>query len=207
MEGRCPNFPLVYGYSQCDDVYFFSPRYRHLGEQYACLKTMRDKVSSGRAKQMTALFCQGISTENLANCQNLRVPTDYLISELAREDLSSWAMRSHTVDEWRDVIHQVLETIAFMGREMKISHHDLHWGNILLKTITDEVARELTLIHDFGKAGPLTFENRKDDAIKFLSSWTATDYVLPPEIVKEFQENEQLIQVISLEELLNRQYR
>lgn len=231
MDGRCSHFPLVYGHGRCDDVYFFADVWRHRGEQYACLKAMREKVGPGKAKQMTALFRQGVSADDLAKrfnvdmteCQplkvpaddlsaladksslklglkpSLQVPTDYLISELAQEDLSSWATRPHSVEEWRDIIHQVLETIMFMGREMKISHHDLHWGNILIKTIDDH---EIALIHDFGKAEHLTPENAKDDVIKFLSSWTAVDYVLPPEIRREFQENEQVIRETPLEELL-----
>jgi serine/threonine protein kinase len=197
MEDTCEHFPLVYGSGQCNDVYFFQKRWREKGENYACIRKLRSQLPGAKSKQISALYRQGLKPVEIAEkfnlnmkvCDKLHVASNFLISELADEDLSSWAERRHSVDAWKDVIYQVLYAISCMQENMKICHRDLHWGNILL----EDNENVLALIHDFGKSEPLVRENEKDDIVKFLSSWTGISYQLPNQIREWFQESEEII--------------
>lgn len=117
---------------------------------------------------------------------DLKVPADFLVSELAREDLSSWATEPHTSWEWMSIIGQVLETIEFMQSKMQLCHFDLHWGNIL---VNDGRA----LIHDFGRSDVLSEENTQHDVKKFLMGWTGENYQLPDGVRDWFRNSDEII--------------
>lgn len=195
LENRCENFPIVYGSGKCQNSNFYSPIWKERSLNYACMRKLRQNLPS-KTRQMDALYRSGTSPENVAKrfgvdiglCNNLETPSDFLISELASSDLSIWASSSHTSKEWKSIIYQCLQTIQFMRKEMGICHNDLHWGNILIKSIADY---DLALIHDFGKSVPINNENKSDDLVKFISSYTGINYKLPLNIREFFRQSEE----------------
>lgn len=213
-DNECSNFPMVFEVGRCQNVWFFRPEWRKLGEQYACLKYLQSLVPTAKAKQLAALYRQGLSLQqiadrfnlDLAGCHDLPVACDFMISELAHEDLSSWAQRPHSVAEWKNVIYQILAAIVCLHTGTHMIHGDLHWGNILIKQMAGTVTavpsqqgwslgrkRVLALLHDFGKSEPLTATNHQDDIIKFCAAANAAQYQLPIEIKMWFQQSERML--------------
>lgn len=194
-DGTCENFPLVYGSGSCPHVYFFSSKYQEMGQQYSCYHRLRQQLPENKRSRFTALMRQNLPIDSLAQrfsldpslCQGVTAHADFLISELAQEDLASWATRVHAVSEWTNIIKQVLFTIEVMRNIMKISHADLHWGNILISTAR---GRTVALIHDFGQSQELTQDNQRNDEIKFLSAANGIHYLLPKSIRDWFFINE-----------------
>ncbi len=200
-NGKCQNFSLVYGSGYCEDVYFFDKNWRLKGERYTSLKKMQ-KVLPSKSRHLAALFNQNLPLEEIAKKyelqipQELRVPAHFLISELADQDLSTWAKKERSTRKWKNVILQVFEGLAALHEILEISHQDLHWANILIKShgkIPGNSTRDLALIHDFGKSELLETGNEKNDLIKFLSSASALEYQLPEKIRNWFQESEKLV--------------
>lgn len=185
LQNKWPHFPMVYGSGKCTNSNFYNPRWKELSHDYACVRRLRE-VLPAKNKQIDALYRTGQQPENIAQrfglnlevCQNLKTPSNFLISELATEDLSSWATAPHTTREWREIVRQCLDSISFLHQEMAISHNDLHWGNVLIK--------DIALIHDFGKSSPFVEENANDDLVKFISSWTGQIYRIPESLRELF---------------------
>lgn len=207
LENTWPHFPIVYGFGRCYDSNFYNPSWKGKSTNYACMLKLRETLPS-KTKQMDALYRTGQSPETIARrfnldlqlCEDLETPSDFLISELAREDLSSWASLIHSSKEWKSNVSDILETILFMREEMQISHNDLHWGNVLIKFVDNS---DIPLVHDFGKSGKITNDNLLDDINKFISSWTGASYQIPSDIreffiqaEKDIKENKDIPEIL-----------
>jgi len=203
VNRKWDHFPMVYGYGQCDNVYFFDPKRHQQAERYSCFTKLKSLLPVERQRQLSIMFKAGYSIDEIGkrfnvnpeNCQNLPIQTDFLISELAREDFSTWATRYHNTEEWITLIPQILETIRFMQNEMSLCHNDLHWGNILIKDVNNT---NMALIHDFGKSETLNDDNSNNDLVKFLSSWDSLVYTIPKPIIKWFRDSENYIRDVNV---------
>jgi hypothetical protein len=94
----------------------------------------------------------------------------YMLLELALGDVYTVFEAMSEEEAYRVLpafIGRVFEAISDMQKHMKIYHHDLHPGNILVqRTASGEY---IPLINDFGFAEPLTRENDKFDAIAVIN--------------------------------------
>lgn len=94
----------------------------------------------------------------------------YMLLELALGDVYTVFESMSEEEAYRVLpafIGRVFEAISDMQKHMKIFHHDMHFGNILVqRTASGEY---IPLINDFGFAEPLTKENDKYDAITVIN--------------------------------------
>jgi thiamine kinase-like enzyme len=198
LSNQCENFPLVYGSGRCLNSKFYNNFWNDKSTDYACMRKLRN-ILPAKNKQMDALFRSGQAPKAIAErfnvdislCNNLDTPSNFLISELANMDLIVWSRSVHNVKEWTSIIIQCLSAILCMREKMKICHNDLHWGNILIKSIGNY---DMALIHDFGRSIPIEPDNIRRDLIQFISSWSTYHYKMPKEIKAFFQYAEEAIQ-------------
>lgn len=77
------------------------------------------------------------------------LPALLMFSELGSVDLKTWSESKHSAREWDVVIDSVLAALEILRHE-KITHNDLHHGNILL--IFDANMEAQIKLIDFGEA-------------------------------------------------------
>ena len=85
-------------------------------------------------------------------CIQANIQADYLISEIANEDLGNWMKTERSIlrsiDEWILLLSDIIKGINCLTENLKKIHPDLHPGNIL---VIKENGRFKALIHDFGR--------------------------------------------------------
>ena len=184
-SGVCERFPLVFDAGTCPNTAFQNSKFQEAAANYTCLKLLLDKVPT-KQKQLQAEYRQGRPMSYLVNkydpdmdCSKATASSMFLISELADTDLNLWARSPHPKGAWLSIMSQVFEGIYFLHQTLRISHNDLHFGNVLLANYDIGTT---ALIHDFGKSEPLDSFNWKNDFEKFLSNFTES-YQIPPEIL------------------------
>jgi hypothetical protein len=121
VGGKTPRFPLLIGFAR------------------TCTVTLRGTHRLTRQIRARRGLAQSLSIP-LPNVAST------MYSELATGDLIMWAGASHTAEEWKRVVYQVIKGIQDMQAYMNIIHNDMHFGNVLL------TASNTALIHDFGLA-------------------------------------------------------
>lgn len=131
--------------------------------------------------------------------------------ELAKTDLQNYSKNKLDTIEWVGIIFQILFIILTYQKHLKISHNDLHWGNIL---IYDIKSREdlgdqqyilyeykktkfyvpffgyIIIIIDFGFVSRLNNENIMKDVkrISHLNKWIREFYKMEDVFLRTFQE-------------------
>ncbi len=185
QRGASTHFPLVYAHGHCDSVAFFRNGSIASGAvQYACMDALR-QANPAQERQITRLFRARQSPEQIAArlqldasvCIDAPVHAQFLLSELANEDLLHWSTRRQSVLHWRCLVQQVLDAVRVLHRDEQISHSDLHLGNVLL--LADYAPDSVTaLLHDFGRAEPLDEHNWRDDLLRFFYALEQVDNTL-----------------------------
>lgn len=74
------------------------------------------------------------SNENLEDFNHQKCV--YLINEFANTgDLKNWLKDSRSKSEWKNMFFQVFVGLYALQKYFNITHHDLHWGNILVHKV------------------------------------------------------------------------
>lgn len=177
VQNVSPHFPLLYGSGYCPDVKFFkNSHFQEAASDYSCLKHLLE-THPIHAKRIKQLIKGNMSINDVIDHLNLE-PLDcstfpssahYLLSELAIEDLRTWASRSHDIEDWFAVCSQVIDAISDCHNCLQINHNDLHGANILVTST--ESCDLLCLIHDFGRSELLTAYNWKHDYEKIFDDF------------------------------------
>lgn len=174
-DSKSKYFPQVYLSTRCSNIVFQRPEFTTTSSLYKLRKAVVAVNNQDTHRRFMALTNSSESHDAVlfqAQSMGLHVPSqvshtgmaDILVSALAQCDLKQWRHKTHTFEEWMNVLRLVYMGIDDMQRK-NVLHNDLHEGNILLKG--DEV-----WIHDFGKS-----EIRKQ--------WTRLDRVMDVETFHE----------------------
>jgi hypothetical protein len=145
LKGKSPYFPIVYSSGFCDNVTFFAVsnggKFDQKAKNFAIIRYLMRKFPEVSTR-ISRLYKANLSIPDIIQKLTLPVSNEeltqingqanYLVNELANQDLLYWSQMPHLIDEWRNIIRQVIEGIEDMGNLLKISHNDLHLGNILL---------------------------------------------------------------------------
>ena len=122
---------------------------------------------------------------NLNNLNNLEIPSNILISEIAWGDLREFTSRFKIEYEHCDyILKHLFNAIKFLNETMNIMHNDLHMGNVLI-LLNNNLQIYIPLIHDFGKSEKMktwTMYDRITDIYKILY-----DMSLNPNIPNSFK--------------------
>lgn len=141
VGNKTPRFPLLVGFAR------------------TCVVTLRG--SHRLTRQIRA-------HRGLAQALHIPLPNvaSTMYSEMASGDLIMWCGTTHTPEEWKRVVYQVIKGIQDMQAYMNIIHNDMHFGNVLL------TAGNTALIHDFGLARVIAAPNRSGSS---SASWTGDE--------------------------------
>ena len=186
INGQSSNFPLVYGYGQCDNIIFFHSSVFAEQAQYHANIEMRRYVFPDKIKMLDRFERINMPLENIDQRLNItNFPTNFplrgyfLISELADTDLQKWSQYTHSSEVWAKILIDILMGLRDL-RSIGVSHNDLHLGNVLIKYDQNNV---MALIHDFGQSQELTINNLTFDLVKFFDSLIDREQVkIPPKI-------------------------
>jgi hypothetical protein len=119
-----------------------------------------------------------------------------VVMELADGDLKQWSKTPKKEREWISVMFQILFGIIAYQTRFSISHNDLHWGNILFKTVKPPhpnsfwrykykgntylvpIVETVCMITDFGFVTRINNDNEMKDIrrISHIADWTRTQY-------------------------------
>ena len=180
------HFPLVFGYSICNDAEFNKDSlFRLKAAEYATLKSITSKLSPMKAKRVEAEVRSGrVSVEDIAKQHGVPMRKtgicNILLSELALMDLGVYLQRRICMKQsrWIDILLQIVSAIDDMQSKLGIVHNDLHLGNVLMQIPLGrvyETASFVCLVHDFGKSERVTDwtpEYYAVDLVKFIDSYT-----------------------------------
>lgn len=209
-SGKSKYFPLVYVSGGCNDVTFYQgSKFTRPAYSYACMRKIYNTYPD-KSRRIAALEQQKQSApeilkrigDNQNLCTDVTIPANFIFSELAAEDLDSWAHKRHTRKAWKEILSGIITGIYDLHSNLGYCHNDLHFGNILItndlspnnKLLSYVTYTEIPLIHDFGKSVPLDSENRWEDIRHFfdsmakLSGATENDYLsqLSTDLLKEY---------------------
>lgn len=170
LNEECRYFPHVYASGHCSNVSLY-PGSQHIPRaiEWAQYERLLSQYP-GKERMIEILIHQGLPFDRISQRLNLKYKTtpmisaDILISELANEDMGQWALRGHSLNDWKLIIKDVLNGLHCLHVDLGFIHNDMHLGNVL---ITEE---ERALIHDFGKAEPIGAYDFTRDYTTFLYS-------------------------------------
>ena len=81
-------------------------------------------------------YCNSCTYENPVLKPKNNSPCIILINELATEgDLSNWTKIPRTPQEWVNAYFQIFVGLYAMQKYFDITHHDLHWNNVLVHKV------------------------------------------------------------------------
>lgn len=70
---------------------------------------------------------------HLNNILPPNTPCLILLNEFARGgDFAMWLKKSRSISEWSMAYFQIFTALYFLQKFFNITHHDLHWGNVLV---------------------------------------------------------------------------
>ena len=123
MHGITPLFPLVIGNT-------------------ACVVGLNLESRLGRMRQ-------SLTRERPHPSGVIATPANVLFSEMVPGDMSFWITTARSKVQWAWLIRHVLNAVMDMQTYLNAVHNDLHFGNILMTSMSDV---GMPLLHDFGLA-------------------------------------------------------
>lgn len=86
------------------------------------------------------MLCNNCQYENPALSLSIPrgTPCLILLNELADGgDIATWMKTSHDALEWSTAYFQIFASLYFLQKFFNLTHHDLHWGNVLVHKVTE----------------------------------------------------------------------
>jgi hypothetical protein len=155
----CPNLPLYYNFFVCNDCN------KNLQEKKKQIKTLiytdkngipnslnlylqklQKKLKNENQKTLDSIYLKkvedNVGKDNAELLQyiinNPKKECVLLTNEYANEgDLKKWLQTSRNETEWSVMYFQVFAGLYALQKYFDLTHHDLHWGNILVHKINN----------------------------------------------------------------------
>lgn len=163
-NNSCPNLPLYYKYYKCDSCFYKNPeilnKYNDIREnlnelvQYADINHKKkhelnniinnyiDSHSNDIKKLKNKIKKLGVKNKSIMDYLNILNDTTItnscilVVNEFADEgDLINWLKTKRSIEEWMVMYFQVFAGLYTLQKYFDMTHHDLHWGNILVLKI------------------------------------------------------------------------
>jgi hypothetical protein len=195
LKGESAYFPIVYGFNECEETYFYgkspnnlnfyerSLRYQQFQYLYSSItsKELKNKVmefkKSLKSPELVLNYLQS-KEKNLKLSLPTKVSSHLLFSELASYDMNFYLETYRlSFEDICDILQKIFKAIQDLHMKLNILHNDLHLGNILiLEEIENDSVIETPLIHDFGSSEKLDFSKitqreRAKDINYFMSQF------------------------------------
>lgn len=103
-----------------------------------CNVLVENKVTPNLPVYANYFVCDSCQYENAALRNKFPAggPCVILINELANAgDIKTWSETDRDNDEWINAYFQIFSAIYSLQKYFDVSHHDLHWGNVLVHKI------------------------------------------------------------------------
>lgn len=103
-----------------------------------CKVLVENKITPNLPLYVNYFVCNSCYYENehLINSQMSGKPCVILINELATAgDLKEWSEVPRNDDLWLNAYFQIFTAIYALQKYFDITHHDLHWGNVLVHEV------------------------------------------------------------------------
>src|SRR5690606_1305284 len=103
-----------------------------------CKVLVENKVTPNLPLYVNYFVCDDCHYENDALTQQFPSGGScvILINELANAgDIKKWSETPRSNDEWINAYFQIFSALYCMQKYFDITHHDLHWGNVLVHDI------------------------------------------------------------------------
>jgi len=181
------------------------------------LKKCNDLVRARICPSFILIFFEGVqkkavfSNPMLTKYNESNSNAVIVAMELADGDLKQWCAVHRTDTEWVSIMFQILFGIIAYQTHANVSHNDLHWGNILFKTVETPhahsfwryhykrktylvpIVHTIVMITDFGFVSKLQQDNQMKDIrrISHVSDWVREKYSLPSTTLDAFKKKVQ----------------
>jgi hypothetical protein len=181
------------------------------------LKKCNDLVRARICPSFILIFFEGVqkkavfSNPMLTQYNESNSNAVIVAMELADGDLKQWCAVHRTDTEWASIMFQILFGIIAYQTHANVSHNDLHWGNILFKTVETPhahsfwrykykrktylvpIVHTIVMITDFGFVSKLHQDNQMKDIrrIGHVSDWVREKYSLPNTFLDAFKKKVQ----------------
>lgn len=103
-----------------------------------CYGLVQSKITPNLPLYVNYFVCNSCTyeNENLKSTKNNK-PCVILINELASAgDIKQWSKTKRPDDEWLNAYFQIYSALYALQKYFDLSHHDLHWGNVLVHKIS-----------------------------------------------------------------------
>jgi hypothetical protein len=104
-----------------------------------CNALVENKVTPNLPLYVNYFLCNDCDYENDALVMEYPAGSRcvILVNELANAgDIKNWSKVPRSNDEWLNAYFQIFSAIYAIQKYFDMSHHDLHWGNVLVHQIT-----------------------------------------------------------------------
>lgn len=172
----CIYFPYFIKSGFCDDFTYpeSMENRRKMANEYAIIEYLKESffpVTYSNYKDI-------IEDHNIdINKLSLKMPIQYMISELGKSDLLFWILTQYDDKKMNEFMREILIAISALQDEF-IVHGDLHLGNIL---ILDRTCGDIAAIHDFGSSRDLNIDHDHDYLIDYSLLVHSLEHSLPKE--------------------------
>jgi len=212
-------FPLTFAYGYCPESGYYISANNQVSSfipkaiEYGAIQDMLNKLSStGTKKRFDSDYRHGMSIKGLETKYSVisdvdGIQVDFLISELANGDLGNWMMIERSLEEWKNILIDIMTGIYYLTVMVEKVHPDLHPGNVLIANYQNRIR---ALIHDFGRTYPIDLEipqtlkgSLMSFCSEFIKSSSREDLIIPRKVLLAIETIETKISgtVVTLENI------
>jgi hypothetical protein len=101
-----------------------------------CNILVENNVTPNLPMYVNYFYCSSCQYENIELTKKNGYPCIIVINELATEgDLANWSKKPRSSAEWINAFFQIFVGLYALQKYFDITHHDLHWGNVLVHNV------------------------------------------------------------------------
>lgn len=101
-----------------------------------CNRLVEEKITPNLPLYVNYFICNNCVFENKELKSLDGSPCIILINELATEgDIKTWSESPRSPAEWYNAYFQIFNALYALQKYFNLTHHDLHWGNILVHKV------------------------------------------------------------------------